>query len=130
MARKGKSKSVVVQTWRTTNREPGEDFTGRRSLAVPNQVLSVRELVDKFSRGILDLPEADTFYLNDDEIPNWEWLPKIEQLQYASELRHLIAQRKAEHERRVAEGETVEMQDLPTLPPQDVITPPEPPEDE
>lgn len=113
-----------TRTWRTSPRRVGEDFTGRRSLTVPDQSLTVKELVDKYSRGILDLPEADLFFLNDEEIPNWDWLPKIEQLEYATELRHLIAQRRSEYEKLRAEGIEVEDDELPNLPPQDTFEAP------
>lgn len=120
--------SSVVKTWRDNPSEKGEDFTGRVSLAVPNQSMTIKELVDKHSRGVLELPEADHFFLDDDEIPNWEFLPKIEQLEYASVIRHTVAKRKQELKKLEEAGEKVKPEDVPKL--TSKIDPPPPSEDD
>jgi hypothetical protein len=122
-----REKTIKINTPIDNPREKGEDFTGRISLAVPNQTMSIQELIDKHSRGILDLPEADHFYLDDEEVPNWSLMPKIEQLEYAAELRRTVAQRKKKLEDLEAEGKEVKPEDVPKLTP--TLSPPEDDED-
>ena len=126
-----KSAKYKVDTWRTAKPNPGEDYTGQISLTVPNQVMSIAEIMDKHNRGLMDLPEADLLFINDEEIPNIEVMSRIDQLQYAAELRRLVATRRAEYEKLVEAGKKPP-KDLSALGPQGELVPPnsvDPPED-
>lgn len=128
MAKKGSSKPVIqIDNWATVLPKEGEDFTGRKSLAIPDQTLSVREIVDNHTRGITDFPESELVFLNDEEIPNFENMSKIDQLLYAAEMRHLVAVRQKALEDAQAAGETVKEEDYSKLTP---TQPVEQPEDE
>lgn len=125
MAKKESSNFPRIDTPYTVPQAAGENFKGRVSLTIPNQVLSVREILDKYTRGITDLPEADLFFLNDDEIPNFESMSKIDQLGYAAEMRHLIAKRKQVLADAEAAGEKVKQEDFPKLTPAQPVEQPD-----
>lgn len=89
-------KSKIVFTWRDVPRAVGEDYTGEVSLTVPNQSLTVKEIIDRFSRGAYEIPESDLIFVNDEEIPQFQFMTRIDQMAYSAELRYVIAQRKEE----------------------------------
>ena len=92
---KSSTKLLPVHTWRDNPPATGEDFSERVSLAVPNQSMTVQEIVEKFTRGQVDFPERDMIFLGEAEVPNFEFMSRIDQLVVAGELRRVIAQRKA-----------------------------------
>lgn len=132
MAKRGSSKKVasssdyshVVHTWRDAPRAEGESFEGRIGLTIPDQVKPVAQIVDEVTRGITDFPTYDLFFLNDDEIPNFEQMSKIEQLTYAQDLRYLIASRKDKLKQLTDAGEEVTQEDYPKLTPRQPAPPP------
>mgnify|MGYP000370966210 CR=1 FL=1 len=128
MAKKEKSK-FKVETWLDHTPAEGEDFTDRVSLTVPNQTMSISEIVERFTRGAIDIPDGDLVFVEDSEIPDFMFMSRIDQMYYANELRRVIAQRRQALEeaesKKDAEGNPVKVdpKDYPKL-----TEPYEPPE--
>lgn len=96
--------NIRIASWRDGQSAVGESFIGQISLTVPNQTLSIQQIIENHTRGITTIPEADLHYLDDSEIPNFETMSKIDQLSYASEIRHTVATRRKLYDDAILAG--------------------------
>ena len=109
-----KKEDYKIKTWRS-HVSTVEDYSDAVSMTVPDQTRTVQEIVEQFTRSGVAIPEHDTIFLGEAEVPNWEFMSRIEQLAYAAELRRTIAVRKSELAKLEAAGEEVAPETYSTL---------------
>lgn len=105
----------VIVTWRDHAGAHVEESEGRISITVPDQSHSLQEILERFTRSGVEIPQRDMIFLGEEEVPNWEYMQRVEQMQVAAELRRVIATRKDRLAELEREGVEVAEEDLPTL---------------
>lgn len=108
---------MSVQTWRSHEPFEGHSYEGAVSLTVPDQTHTIKEIVEQFTRSGVEIPQKDMIFLGEEEVPDWEFMSRIDRLQAASVLRMTVASRKAELKKLEEAGEEVPQERYPDLSP-------------
>lgn len=95
--------SKIVKTWREPKIYLGEDYTGEIGLAVPEMSMTPAEIIKAHSRG-LAIPFKDMVFLDEEEIPAWETMDKLEIFEAAAYWREVASARRQEFEVRMSDN--------------------------
>lgn len=79
------SKSRSINQFTYKNKKYGKPKK-REIHVVPGQAVSIKEILDKFSRGMPPPPGKEGQYFGDVDVPDFERMDKIELQQYAMDL--------------------------------------------